>query len=750
MDSAPFQIWPDGRFADEDNHHVKKLWRLMAMFVLLLEPGHGQAVLTRIPEIRSLSPVEAEKRLPVKIRGVVTWADPVTDGPFVVDDGTQGIWVATDVSAAMGIWTTGNQRHQWKAGEQVEIEGVTDPGGYAPVVLPRLAVKLGNASLPPARPAAIGRMQSGADDAQRIEIRGVVQQAKLPTAGSRSTFLTVALGDDRCVARVEGLGDFDPAKAESFVDAEVVMRGVFTPVPNLRGEMVGLRVHVAGWEDVEVLVPAPDDPFAAPVVELDRLLPFSPDGNTGHRKVTLGTVSFSVPGEFFFLQDGITGVRVWPEPGVRVERGERVEVSGFVDKSSWLASLAGAVVRKTSGDGGVPASLPVTAKQILHPELWNARMQNKVGDCDGRLVRMKGTLRKIEETSSGQPLLMRVESDDVLFSVAMPGRTAADARHLEEGAEIALTGVCELIFGDRPWEPAMMRPSGFKLWVHSSADIRVLRSPSWWTLPRLAAALGIALAALLGAVIWIRTLQRAVRRHAVSLEEAMRHHRDAELEFLSARKERLRLATDLHDGLQQMIIGVGFRMEAALAYLRDIPDDAREEFQAARKTLMGTLTGLRECLWGLRHVDEGPGDFSALLRHGIDSIEHWPRGAVTVETHGEPYVLSRDLMGNLLLLVQEAIGNAFRHGQAAHVRVMLNYDTEGLELTVRDDGSGFDPATALAAADGHFGIDGMRERTGRMGGRFHLSSTPGEGTRIEVRIPRTGGFSEPSLQADER
>jgi signal transduction histidine kinase len=733
---------------------VKKLSWLMILWLgwIFSAVADEAAPLTRIADIRALSPVEAEKALPLKVRGVVTWVDPSRGGPIVVDDGEAGIWVAMEVAIANKVWAGEDPRPEgWEVGSLLEIEGLSDPGGYAPVILPRKILRVGEGALPPARPVNVERLHSGADDAQRVEIRGVVQQVEMPpSAGGNVAFLTLGLGDELCVVRVERTPGFDRETAGKLVDAEVRVRGVFTPVPNIRGEMVGLRMHAAGWNDVEVLAATPADPFAAPKVDLDRLVPFSPEGNSRHRKVTQGVVTFAVPDRFFFLQEGITGVKVQAK-GMRVAKGDRVEVAGFVETSRWLASVNGALIRK-QGKAPLPPALSVTVKQILHPDLWSSRRTDRIGDCDGRLVRVKGILRRVEQrdTEGGAgSALLQVEGDlHQLFSGELPaldeaGKTALVS--LKAGSEVSLAGVCELMFGDRPAAVQEMRPVGFRLWISSPADIKVLRSPSWWTLRKLGVALAVALAALLGALVWISTLQRAVRRHAAALEESMRHHRDSELEFLSARKERLRLATDLHDGLQQMIIGVGFRMEAALAYLDEIPPSAQEEFQAARRTLMGTLAGLRECVWGLRHVDEGPGDFAALLRHGIDSIEHWPRGAVVVESAGQPYVLSRHVMGNLLLLVQEAVGNALNHGKAGHVRVMLNYDAEGVDVSIQDDGIGFDPAAVGGIGDGHFGLAGMRERISRLRGVIGIESSPGNGARISIRIPRSGDTGDDPL-----
>jgi len=735
---------------------VKKLfWIIVWSLGCALSAFANESPLTRIVEIRTLTPVEAEKALPVKVRGVVTWVDPAKGGPIVVDDGKAGIWLAMEVAIANKVWAGQDPRPDgWKVGSVLEVEGITDPGGYAPVILPTKITEQGVGSLPPARAVNMERLHSGADDAQRVEIHGVIQKIEMPPGGNHVAFLTLGLGDESCVARVERTAGFDRERINKLVDAEVRMRGVFTPVPNMRGEMIGLRMHVAGWDDVDVLASPPADPFDAPKVDLDRLLPFSPEGNSRHRKVTQGVVTFSVPDSFFFLQDGITGVRV-EERGMRVQKGDRVEVAGFVERSRWLASMTGAVIRK-QGTAPLPPALSVTVKQILHPDFWSSRRQDRIGDCDSRMIRVKGILRRVEHRESDGPngtATLQVEGDlHQVFSAELPALNESDRGvllSLTPGSEISLTGVCELMFGDRPAAIQAIGPVGFRLWVNSPADIKVLQSPSWWTLRKLGVALAIALAALLGALVWIRTLQRAVRRHAGALEESMRHHRDSELEFLSARKERLRLATDLHDGLQQMIIGVGFRMEAALAYLDEIPTAAKEEFLAARRTLMGTLTGLRECLWGLRHVDEGPGDFAALLRHGIDSIEYWPRGAVVVESAGQPYVLSRDVMGNLLLLVQEAVGNALKHGKAERVRVILNYDAEGMDVSIHDDGIGFDPATVGGISEGHFGLAGMRERMSRLRGDIRIHSSLGQGARIDIRIPRSGDAGDDPLLEEQ-
>jgi len=97
--------------------------------------------------------------------------------------------------------------------------------------------------------------------------------------------------------------------------------------------------------------------------------------------------------------------------------------------------------------------------------------------------------------------------------------------------------------------------------------------------------------------------------------------------------------------------------------------------------------------------------------------------------------LTVDLKQNLLRIVQEAVTNAVKHASATTIQINLAGEGQFLYLRVKDDGRGFEPSLALSAPDGHFGIVGMRERAERLGGRFALTSYPGMGTELEVKIP---------------
>lgn len=700
--------------------------------------GDGLKQLTQIAEIRALSIDDARRALEVRVRGVVTLLDRFNSLPqwLVLGDGVQSIWVEVSIARDVGIWKDDDAKlERVVIGDELELEGVSHPGGYAPIVVLKRFKHLGSKALPEALKVATERLLSGQEDCQRIELQGVIQNIKIPPAARDRVSLALLAQGQTFQVLVEQWPDINAA---NLIDAEVRVRGVFSPISNFRAEMVALRIRITGPDDIEVLSPPRENPFInASRVTLDRLQPFSPLGNHAHRCVTQGIVTFSSPGEFFFVQEGGVGVKI-EAPNTVVTVGERVEIAGFVDMSRMVASLTGAVVR-ILGSERVPDPIFTTAGKLFQPRKvieWSRVVES---DFDGRLVRLRGRLRRIDTAYAKNTLQLQVDMGNLNSTAHLVGLNSADEAVINswaEGSEMELTGVCETAFV-KSAIPSMPRVAGFDIWLRSTEDVRVIQKPSWWTSQHLTMALLASVFAFLIVFVWGFTLRRSLRVRAARLENVMSHHRDAELEFHSAQQERHRLAVNLHDGLQQMIAGAAFRLEAALVQLGDISPAAQEQFTAARSALVGTQTGLRECLWGLRQMAGEMDDFAALLRHAAMTMDHWPEGAVLVESRGETFTLSRDVMGSLLLLMQEAVGNAFRHGRAKRVCLFLHYSITGFEMRIKDDGQGFALSSVPDTRQGHFGLEGMRQRMRWLGGSVEITSEVGSGTQVCIRLSRS-------------
>jgi signal transduction histidine kinase len=102
---------------------------------------------------------------------------------------------------------------------------------------------------------------------------------------------------------------------------------------------------------------------------------------------------------------------------------------------------------------------------------------------------------------------------------------------------------------------------------------------------------------------------------------------------------------------------------------------------------------------------------------------------------GTPARLPADLEIACFRVVQESITNALRHASARRLQVRIGRSASAISLSVEDDGRGFDLGTLdEAAANGHLGVLGMRERIRARGGRFKLTSAPGAGTTVEVAL----------------
>jgi signal transduction histidine kinase len=95
---------------------------------------------------------------------------------------------------------------------------------------------------------------------------------------------------------------------------------------------------------------------------------------------------------------------------------------------------------------------------------------------------------------------------------------------------------------------------------------------------------------------------------------------------------------------------------------------------------------------------------------------------------------------HLFRVAQEAVTNAARHGNPSNIAVRLYYDADAVRLIIEDDGCGFETADAASCRGGHFGLLGMRERAGKIGGRLLITSTWGHGARVELLVPFKQGI----------
>jgi signal transduction histidine kinase len=204
--------------------------------------------------------------------------------------------------------------------------------------------------------------------------------------------------------------------------------------------------------------------------------------------------------------------------------------------------------------------------------------------------------------------------------------------------------------------------------------------------------------------------------------------------------ERTRIARELHDTLLQSFHALVLKFQTVLTLLPDRPVDARQRLEAALERADEAITEGRNAVQGLRTSTVETNDLAHALRtlgEGLSNEVSGDRSAAfTVTVDGATRDLHPIVRDEVYNITAEAIRNAFRHAHAERIDVDVRYDSRQLRVVVRDDGAGMDPAVLEAMrTEGHYGLRGMRERAGVIGGRLVVWSAPGEGTEVELRVP---------------
>jgi signal transduction histidine kinase len=204
-------------------------------------------------------------------------------------------------------------------------------------------------------------------------------------------------------------------------------------------------------------------------------------------------------------------------------------------------------------------------------------------------------------------------------------------------------------------------------------------------------------------------------------------------EYVLLLAERNRMARELHDTLLQGMSAAALHLTGLRAEAHDAPAPLQKDLALIQDTISRTLQESRQAVWGLREGGTGrPGDFATSLERLARRLCGARQVTCDFVLEGTPAILSHTVEDELHKIGQEAMANALAHGAPKTVTVRLCYHARAVTLTISDDGAGFDPSGP--APEGHFGVQGMRERAARIGATLDLRS--GAGTTVEVKVAR--------------
>ena len=204
-------------------------------------------------------------------------------------------------------------------------------------------------------------------------------------------------------------------------------------------------------------------------------------------------------------------------------------------------------------------------------------------------------------------------------------------------------------------------------------------------------------------------------------------------QFDAVLAERTRIAREIHDNLAQEMLGISVQLEVVARTMPAGADVAQTHLDRVRMLVRHGIAEARRYVWDLRSQALDKADFPTALTETARRLTSDTPVEAQVEISGVFRPLSGTIEDNLLRIGQEAINNAVAHADARKLIVKMTFDIQHVQLSVRDDGRGFDVATGIK--NGHFGLVGMRERAERIGGRLNILSSTDTGTEVVVDVP---------------
>src|ERR1035437_4166949 len=196
-------------------------------------------------------------------------------------------------------------------------------------------------------------------------------------------------------------------------------------------------------------------------------------------------------------------------------------------------------------------------------------------------------------------------------------------------------------------------------------------------------------------------------------------------------EERSRIARDVHDTLAQGFTGIVLNLEAAEEGAENLSEEVRHRIGRARDVARESLAEVRRSILALSSALPVHGDLPNSIREFVARYSSSIKTRVVFSVRGTPRHLNSAIEENLLRIAQQATDNALQHAHASSICIELAYDGTTVQLTIVDDGQGFE----VKKTGRGLGLPGMRERAEGIGGKLELKSQPGKGTRVAVTVP---------------
>ena len=597
------------------------------------------------------------------------------------------------------------------------------PVGNASLFTNNVISVIGHAT--PSKPTAIplAKLDPHLHNFHVIDTEGTVVDVIYDEITDKSFFLLLKDGEAEYPVIIKKKIGFDSLR---YLEARIRIRGMFFCRASAYRTYSGPYIEP---DDMSIITPPPTDPFAAPQIQYYPLMTPQEIANLPRRS-EVGYVLATWNGNRFAMRTPKGKiVLVQMLSGVPLpENNAAVKVVGYPTTDLFRINLTRAITRPEPSLGPIDAETPESV-DVEHLTMDGIRpTPDAVRFYHGRAIRYRGTVK--EANDSGTPnssVLLNLKTGSATTTVNA-GASGLDLSAIPVGSEVEVAGVCVLEGENWTSERIFPHIKGFMTVLRTAGDLAIVRNPPWWTTGRLFAAILIMLAGMVAVVFWNRYLKRLVNRRGNELAREKFKKESAVLKI----GERTRLAVELHDSLSQNLEGVACQIAATRTIMETNHDAAEACLGTAQRMLDSCRLELKRCLFDLRgNALEAKGLSDAIrttLKPICDGVELAVRFDIRRSHFDDTTVHAT------LCIIRELVSNAIRHGRATKIRVAGEYHDGTLSFSVGDNGCGFDPSAAPGPSLGHFGLEGIRERTDRLDGAVKIESEPGRGTKVNVKL----------------
>lgn len=674
---------------------------------------------------------------PFDLTATVIYAHTHKNGDFTAVD---------DEGTAVTLWDhSSNSRPSVAEGSRFRIRGTLINCPHASDLHIRRLMpsctsfdRLCDAKIPEPDSVTVAELQRPNAGKRLVMVSGLLRDAFRDEIDPNYIFIVLNDGADRLYAEFSANEDPTVSVAD-LLGQKVTVSGIIATDLRHNSEHLIAR-HIDTYisthrSSIRLAGRTPTDPFDVPPAPSLNETPIARIDTLGRCRITGHVIALWKHGNALLKTDSGQLSTVKFTHADTPACGAWITVSGIPSTDTYQINLHHAIWRTEEGglkssepplDNSLECNICDIVKDEQGRRRFNSRLHGRALTLCGRLI--------LPGSKPDESHVFYIEQDGEIAKVDCS--SVPDVlRKAANGSVVRVTGTCVMEV-----KPGLSIPhiTDFLIAIRKPEDLCVTSRPPWWSFGKFMTVLSVISTILATMTFWAIMLKRLSERRGVELANERLAVVESELKVC----ERTRLAIELHDMLSQTLTGISMQIDAVRKFFDKNKEKTICHLDIAANSLRSCRENLRDCLWDLRNQSLEEQDLNKAIRNTLEP--HADKASVSIRFNVPRNRLTDNATHAILCVIRELSVNAIRHGKATAIKIAGSIEAGQLLFSVRDNGCGFEPDAAPGVADGHFGLQGVRERVEGLGGETSIESLPGRGTKVTVTITLPQNAMEPA------